>query len=52
MTAAQIVAILLGVVGFIYVAISLCYFYEHKVGLGIAFLAYAVSNYGMYLAGK
>lgn len=43
---------LLLLVGVIYICTAICYFYEHKTGLCIAFIAYAIANYGLYLAGK
>jgi hypothetical protein len=45
-------SILLVIVGIIYVGLSIMYFLDHKTGLGIAFFAYALANYGLYLAGK
>ena len=39
-------------VGLLYtMAAAQCYM-DGKIGLGLAFLCYAVSNYGMYLAMK
>jgi hypothetical protein len=44
--------ILLLLVGIVYVAVAIGYFIDGKTGLGIAFIAYAIANYGLYLAGK
>ena len=44
--------ILLLLVGLAYVAVAIGYFVDGKTGLGIAFTAYALANYGLYLAGK
>lgn len=44
--------ILLLVVGLIYTLVALVYLVEGKTGLSIVFLAYALANYGLYLAGK
>lgn len=44
--------ILLGLVGLIYVIVSVVYLFDGKTGMSIAFAAYALANYGLYLAGK
>jgi hypothetical protein len=44
--------ILLGIVGLIYVAIAFFYVIDGKTGLAIAFAAYALANYGLWLAGR
>lgn len=43
--------ILLILVGILYLLSSVTYFIHGHIGLGIAFLCYAISNYGLYLAG-
>lgn len=44
--------LLIAFVGLIYFIISVKYFYDGNPGLGIVFLGYSFSNYGLYLAGK
>lgn len=44
--------ILLGIVGLIYLGLAISYAIDNKLGLSIAFGAYAVANYGLYLAGR
>ena len=45
-------ACLLIIVGLIYIGISISYLVDGKTGMSITFMAYAVANYGLYLAGK
>lgn len=45
-------AILLGLVGVIYITVAFVYAFEGKTGMALAFGAYALANYGLYLAGK
>jgi hypothetical protein len=44
-------AFLLIIVGLIYLGLAVSYAVEHNVGMSITFVAYAVANYGLYLAG-
>ena len=44
--------ILLIIVGILYVMTGISYYIEGNTGLAIAFLAYSLANYGLYLAGK
>lgn len=45
-------SILLGIVGILYIGCAIAYLVEGKTGLSIAFMAYAIANYGLWLAGK
>jgi len=45
-------SILLIIIGLLYLGIAFGYLVDGKTGLAIAFFAYAISNYGLYLAGK
>lgn len=44
--------ILLIIVGAIYLLVALQYYLSNETGLCIAFIAYAVANLGIYMAGK
>ncbi len=44
-------SILLSIVGLIYIILAINYFITGHIGLGITFVAYAVANAGLYLAG-
>lgn len=43
---------MIALVGLIYLVVAASLFYEKKWGLAIAFLGYAFSNVGLYLAAK
>ena len=43
---------LIAVIGVVYLVVSIQLFLEGKVGLGIAFLGYAIGNVGLYMAAK
>lgn len=43
--------LLLGV-GIVYIIVGLNYFIQGNSGMGIAFVAYAVANIGLYMAGR
>lgn len=45
-------SLLIGLVGVIYFVVSIKYFINGNTGLGICFLGYSFSNYGLYLIGK
>ncbi len=45
-------ALLLFIVGIIYLIIGLNYYLDNHLGMSIVFIAYAVANYGLYLAGR
>lgn len=45
-------SLLIGFVGLIYLIIGSKYIYDGNIGLGICFLGYSFSNYGLYLIGK
>ena len=43
---------LIGLIGGVYLVVSVQLFIDGKVGLGIAFLGYALGNVGLYIAAK
>jgi hypothetical protein len=40
---------LIGIIGFVYLIVSIDLFRQGKAGLGIAFLGYALGNVGLYM---
>lgn len=45
-------SVLIAIVGLIYLLVSINYFVDGKVGMGIVFIAYACANYGLWMAGE
>lgn len=43
---------LIAIIGFVYLAVAGDLLYKGQVGLGIAFLGYALGNVGLYIAAK
>jgi hypothetical protein len=45
-------AILIAIIGFVYLIIALDSFKKGQIGLGISFLGYSLGNVGLYLVAK
>lgn len=44
--------ILIATIGIVYLVIAIDLFMNHKLGLGITFLGYALGNVGLFIAAK
>lgn len=44
--------LLLSIVSLIYLCVSVGYYQEENLGMAIAFMAYAVANVGLWMAGN